>query len=199
MSDIHIKTDTHSDLTQKQSNFETYTKVFRSTGKSPHIPPEVLAKVPYDNINVDISLLAAFDSMQPNTTKEPFNWEKVSLAWANIFGRTADAEDVRHFSLVQQGGIGASCGVISLHYVKHWRPPQPKPGLFKDPTAKPRERGGNGRGGGDFGYGAFNTSADAGFGEPGGSSSSGGGFGDGAGGSSSGAGDGGNGGGRSCT
>ncbi|CAO3634860.1 unnamed protein product [Mucor fragilis] len=186
---------------KQNTRFETYSKVFRSTGKSPHIPPEVLAKISYDNTNVDVSLLADYDAMQSNTTEEPFDWEKVSLAWADIFGRTADVKDVRHFHTVQQGGIGASCGVISLRYIAPWKHLQLKRKLPQNSTASLRNRGrgggGGGGGGGDFGYGAFGSGADAGFGadtgfgDAGGSSSNGGGFGDGGGGSSGGAGDGG--------
>ncbi|KAL0146254.1 hypothetical protein V8B55DRAFT_1593578 [Mucor lusitanicus] len=178
------------DLLNPSTYSESYTKVFRSTGKSPHVPSQVLENIPYNRSNVDVSLLAAFDSMQPNTTEEPFGWEKVSLAWANIFGKTADMEDVRHFHNVQQGGIGASCGVISLHYRRPRKPPRPTEKTPKNHTVNLRDGGGNE---GSFGDASSGYGADAGFGDSGGSS---GGFGDGGGGGgSSGAGDGGGGGG----
>lgn len=134
-----------------------------------------------------MSLLADYDSMQPNTTEEPFDWEKVSLAWADIFGRTADVQDVHHFHAIQQGGIGASCAVISLRYIAPWKPLHPTRKLSKNPTLDARNRNAR-RGGGAgeyFEYGDFGFDADAGFGDAAGSNSNGGSFGDGGGGSSS--------------
>ncbi|KAL9559963.1 hypothetical protein MBANPS3_000183 [Mucor bainieri] len=96
---------------------KTYTKVFYSTGKPPYVPPEILAQIPYNsNVNTNRSFLASIDALPPDTSEEPFDWEKVSVAWANIFGLTADEEDAVNFRTInQQGNLGASCGVLTLH------------------------------------------------------------------------------------